>query len=383
MKRLSLLGFGLLASLLAGCPIFSGDGQGSSSVCATRDCSADCTITGCPSGFACIVDPNTASAVCESTTGEGGGSTNPTTSSTTSTGTGGSTMTGTGGSTTSMTSSSSTMGGTGGSTTTPVYCGHPSDCPSGQICSSNGTCQPGPCSATNACIFGYTCGSDGTCKGGANACNSDADCSNGDLCIAGSDGKGGVCTPQANQCFDQSQCGANEKCVNGKCELGCTSDMDCGKGSGLTCNTTTGVCSGVVKTCTVTSDCGSASEVCVGGACVPRSNGSTCPTGDVWDENGCIPNQAASFICQTDGMSGGCATGSICLHHVCWISCDPTTMAPCNASGSQFPQCKPVVDGSQTYNVCGSSTNLGTDCGPNGNNKTCSGGKVCVDGFCK
>ena len=346
MKRLSLLGFGLLASVLAGCPIFSGDGQqGSVPICETRDCQAsctqpadcppnetcgidgachpgDCTFSGCPSGFACVVDPTTQTASCEGSTTGAGGSTTSTGGSTTSTG--GST-TSTGGSTTSAGGSTT---GTGGSPPSPVYCGHPSDCPSGEICSSNGTCQPGPCSASNTCVYGYACVM-GACQSPTpNACNSDADCSNGSVCVAGSDGKGGVCTAPANQCFDGSQCGANENCVNGKCTLGCSTNADCR--DGFTCNKTTGVCSGVTKACTVTNDCGNASQVCVGGACVPRSTGGSCQNaGDVWTENGCVPNQAASFICQNDGVQDNCATGSICLHHDCWISCDAPNQSAC------------------------------------------------------
>src|SRR5262249_52746226 len=148
------------------------------------------------------------------------------------------------------------------------------------------------------------------------------DCMSGSLCIAGSDGKGGVCTPAANQCFDGSQCGPNEKCVSGKCVLGCTSNTDCR--DGFNCDTTHGgICTVPQQGCAVTNDCKSAMLVCVGGACVPRSNMGMCPNpNDVWTENGCIPNQGATFVCQTDGVQDACATGSICLHHDCWISCD-------------------------------------------------------------
>jgi hypothetical protein len=419
MKRLSVLGFGLLAGLLAGCPIWMDGNSGQPQVCtygcptgctSPSDCApnetcagdgqcrpGDCTTWGCASGYKCEVTPvdNTGvgQASCVpigSTTSTGGGSTTSTGGSTTSTGgsttsTGGST-TSTGGSTTSTGGSTTSTGGsttgTGGSPPTPVYCGHPADCSSGQICASDGTCQPGPCSASNTCIYGYSCVS-GTCQSPTpNACDSDASCSNGDVCIAGSDGKGGVCTPVANQCFDQSQCGAGENCVAGKCTLGCSSNADCR--DGFTCNLNTGVCSGIAHSCTLTNDCGSATLVCVGGACVPRSMDGACQNaGDVWTENGCIPDQAATFICQNDGVQDSCALGSICLHHDCWISCDAATMMPCNTN-SQFPQCKPVVDGSSTYNVCGSASNLGSECGAGSvGNASCTGGKVCIDGFCK
>jgi hypothetical protein len=383
MKRTSLLGFvGLLASVLAGCPIYSGDnhsGQtstGTAPGCRTSaDCginetcgsdqqchTGDCTLWGCSEGFTCQVDKESHTASCQPA------------GSTTSTGTGG-----TGGGTTSSTTSSSTSTGTGGAP--PVYCGNPNDCAPGSTCAPDGTCKSGDCAA-NGCIFGYTCQSDGTCKSNtANSCDKDTDCtSTGDLCIAGTKG-GGVCTAPADQCFDQSQCDAGDKCVAGKCIKSCTADTDCR--DGYLCDTTLGICSKPAQTCTITNDCGGPDKVCVGGTCVPRSTGGTCPTpGDVWSENGCIPNQAATFTCVMDGIQDACATGSICLHHSCWISCDAPNQTVCDNLVS-INQCKPVDSTSGTHNVCGSSANLGSECGAGAGNKTCSGGKICIDGFCK
>jgi hypothetical protein len=263
----------------------------------------------------------------------------------------------------------------------PVYCGHPADCVAGQICGSAGTCQPGPCSGTNACIFGYTC-TNGACVGGPNACDKDTDCTGGSLCVAGPSG-GGTCTPASNQCFDQSQCGAGENCVAGKCVLGCTSNTDCR--DGYNCDTTHGnVCTIPAKSCNVTNDCGSASSVCVGGACVPRSTGGTCPTpGDVWTENGCIPNQGATFNCANDGVQDACNAGSICLHHDCWISCDAPNQSVCSTQ-TILNTCKPVANGAASYNVCGTAQNLGSQCGAGSvGNQSCTGGAICIDGYCK
>jgi hypothetical protein len=103
----------------------------------------------------------------------------------------------------------------------------------------------------------------------------------------------------------------------------------------------------------------------------------------VWDENGCIPDQAATFTCQNDGVQDACASGSICLHHDCWISCAAPDQSAC-ATQSILNTCKPVADGSSTYDVCGTATNLGNQCGAGSvGNQTCSGGQVCIDGFCK
>src|SRR5262249_33905811 len=125
-----------------------------------------------------------------------------------------------------------------------------------------------------------------------------------------------------------------------------------------------------------------------GGVCVPRSTNGTCPSGDVWDENGCIPNQAATFSCPVDGQLGDgtmghCKVNSICLHHDCWLSCDAPNQNRCATEGI-LNTCKPVVDGSSTFHVCGTAQNLGSECGAGSqNNQPCTGGAVCIDGFCK
>ncbi len=394
------MGFvGLLAGVIAGCPIFSNDGNGGSpgpgngggcgfskgcggctqpsdcpqnETCGTDgQChSGDCTFWGCPNGYTCTTDPNSQTASCTpngtNTGGMGTGGTGTTSTTSTST-------------TTTTTSTSTTS--TTSTPPAPVYCGHPADCGGSTICGTDGTCHPGPCGTGNDCIYGYTC-NNGTCQAmTANACDSDASCASGSLCIAGGNGQGGVCTAPAGQCFDQSQCGTNEKCVAGKCTLGCTSNTDCR--DGFNCNTTQGVCSVAVKTCTITNDCGGPTEVCVGGACVPRSNQGSCTNaGDVWDENGCIPNQAATFNCTTEGMQGACNPGSICLHNDCWISCDAPNQIACNSQPT-LNTCKPVVSNGQTYNVCGTQQNLGSMCGAGTAGLTCSGASICIDGFCK
>ena len=46
--------------------------------------------------------------------------------------------------------------------------------------------------------------------------------------------------------------------------------------------------------------------------------------------------------------------------------------------------CKPVTRTSGTYDVCGTSTSLGNQCGAgSANNATCPSGGICVDGYCK
>jgi hypothetical protein len=110
----------------------------------------------------------------------------------------------------------------------------------------------------------------------------------------------------------------------------------------------------------------------------------------VWTENGCVPNQGATFTCTQEGQLGSgsgvpgvsCGQGSICLHNDCWISCDAPNQTACTTQPT-LNQCKPVTSSGKTYNVCGTAANLGTQCGAGANNMTCSGSFICIDGSCK
>jgi hypothetical protein len=114
---------------------------------------------------------------------------------------------------------------------------------------------------------------------------------------------------------------------------------------------------------------------------VPRSQLGSCPLGDVWVENGCIPGQSASFVCNQDGVQDACAAGSICLHHNCYLSCAPPNAAVCD-NFSPFNICKTVTTVSGNHQVCGSDSNLGNECDPTAG-IACSPGKICIDGYCK
>jgi hypothetical protein len=190
----------------------------------------------------------------------------------------------------------------------------------------------------------------------------------------------GLCTAPADQCFDQTQCAAGDKCAAGKCTPSCVGNGDCPADSGYNCSAGIGLCISPVKGCTITNDCGAPNLVCVDGACVQRSTGASCPPGDVWVQNGCIPDQKATFVCTTDGVKDVCAQGSLCLHHSCYISCEPPASPnACDNLGS-FNQCKSVSSSSGAHSVCGSNQNLGSECAPD---KACAAGKLCIDGFCK
>jgi hypothetical protein len=195
--------------------------------------------------------------------------------------------------------------------------------------------------------------------------------------------QGGLCTAPDSQCTDKTQCPSPnaQSCVNGKCITSCTSNAQCAEG--YQCSTKLGICDIAATSCTVTNDCNSASLVCVSGACVPKCDtNSTCPNGLVCVSNGCVPDQSPKFVCTTEGQQDTCASGSVCLHHHCYISCT-TPPDSCGANQPGLDVCKQVSTSSgATAHVCGSSTNLGSECGPTTGAK-CTSTQVCFDGYCR
>jgi hypothetical protein len=283
-------------------------------------------------------------------------------------------------------------GGGGGGTCDQNTCGcsAPSDCPNGSTCDSAGLCEVGDCTQTG-CVSGYTCtiqNGSATCvaktDGGGtdggkpySGCFADTDCSGTG---AGSKCLNSVCTAPANQCADATQCGANEQCVQGVCTPSCSGTTACP--TGYTCDLTNGVCTGNSNPCTLGGSQCTSGTVCVQGhcdtACGPNN---TCSNGLVCINGGCMPDQKPNFVCNTEGVQDACATGSICLRHNCYIACSPNAPNAC-ATADQFNICKTVTTTTGSYNVCGSASNLGSDCDPT-IGKNCPGTGVCIDGYCR
>ncbi len=268
-------------------------------------------------------------------------------------------------------------GGEGGGTDV-VWCANPHDCQAGEYCAPNGTCTPGDCSS-DGCIFGFYCDTFGETPlcypEDPGSCGRDAECGgNGNLCVSG------FCTPPEDLCFDQTQCAAGDVCADGKCVPSCANAASCP--SSFTCTQTVELCTTPATTCTITNDCGGPDSVCVDGACVPRAIDGICnDPNDVWVRNGCIPNQSATFVCTVDGSQDVCATGSLCLHHSCYISCETPNETACNGL-PELDQCKSVTTTSGPHSVCGTADNLGDECDPT-SGVTCDPGLICVDGYCK
>lgn len=274
----------------------------------------------------------------------------------------------------------------------------PSDCRSKElICTSTQSCKlvggayscvdnpVNDCSKTG-CIPGYECKTltNGTkrCEStDPKACVADDTCQSkqeaGSLCL------GGHCTAPKDLCSDSSQCASGTACADGRCVPKCSTNC----APGYSCESKTGLCTPDRGVCTTDAECGS-NFTCVNSGCVEKCavNGA-CSQGRVCVAGGCVVDDRPNFYCDKDGTKDGtqdtCATGSICLHHNCYVKCvdgnDTTTCAK-----TQFPVCKSVTTSSGTNHVCGSSTSFGTECDPTTTPpKICSTGKICFDGFCK
>ena len=119
--------------------------------------------------------------------------------------------------------------------TQPIPCNKDQDCPSGQVCGTDGLCEPAPtptptiaCNSTADCPSGLVC-VDGICRDLSTptptatplpTCVVDADCPDGQQCRAM------VCVPprecdDSDPLVDRLQCrGVREACINNTCECG-------------------------------------------------------------------------------------------------------------------------------------------------------------------
>ena len=224
-------------------------------------------------------------------------------------------------------------------------------------------------------------------------------CTSDNACVADS-GAGARCLERpvrrgGQRVLRRTQCpivgSAQESCVQGVCTPSCAGGATCP--AGYACDTATDVCT-VNPTPCGAADSGTCASgtTCVDEHCVPLcTNGAdgapTCSgVGLVCVDNGCIPNQEPVFVCTTDGQQDSCAGGSICLHHNCYIACSLADAGAdagntCRTAGN-FNVCKPVVTSSGTHDVCGTSTNLGSQCNPTAG-QNCISPAICIDGYCR
>jgi hypothetical protein len=220
---------------------------------------------------------------------------------------------------------------------------------------------------------------DGAADGAPSGCRLDSECAatgSGARCL------NGTCTPAADLCADATQCvGSNSLCVDGVCATSCDGNRPCPRG--YACNTSTKACTGIATSCTKTADC-SGTDVCAEGRCVEScaADASTCDAGSTCIAGACVVDEKPRFQCTTEGSSQGCQQGSICLHRSCYVTCQADAGDADCRNVDRFNTCKAVTTGTGTYNVCGSSSNLGSECDPTAG-KNCAAPAVCIDGFCR
>ncbi len=273
-------------------------------------------------------------------------------------------------------------------------CSKPGDCYPGDNCGGDGYCHPGDCTSTG-CVDGYVCklsGGSAQCvpvgtpvdagpkpDGGFSGCTNDSQCTTpGARCLDGE------CVAPAGQCSDSTQCPANEKCVQGACTPACDATTPCPVG--YSCDVGKNVCTGNPTPCGAGGTTCAPGTVCAQDHCVAPcggADGGVCAAGSVCVQGGCVPDAKPSFTCATEGVQDVCAAGSICLHHSCYIACNPDAGADACKSADRFNVCKSVKTSTNTYSVCGSSTNLGTECDPTQGKLCTTAGAICIDGFCR
>lgn len=269
----------------------------------------------------------------------------------------------------------------------PPACAQPSDCPGGN-CGADNQCHPGDCS-TSGCPLGFVCkleagaGAAPHCApiGAGGGVGQPSSCQNDDDCPtpAGSKCLSGTCVAPQDQCADATQCPGEAACVDGACTPTCSGTKPCP--TGYACDDK-GVCTENPSPCTSSSQC-TDGKVCVQEHCVdPCGANGACAPGLVCIDGGCTPDEKPVFTCNTEGTQDACQPGSICLRHSCYIACDPADGPEACKSADTFNECKSVTTSSGTYNVCGSTSNLGTECDPT-QNKHCTMPAVCIDGYCR
>jgi hypothetical protein len=229
-------------------------------------------------------------------------------------------------------------------------------------------------------------------------------CTSDSVCVvdsgAGATCLNGQCVAATNECSDSTQCpsigATQEECVAGVCTPSCAGGVACPSGYSCQQIGSTSVCTGNPTPCGA-ADGGAActsGTTCVDEHCVPDctagtgDSGPSCGTsGLVCVDNGCIPSQKPTFVCAgADGTQSTCDPGSTCLHHNCYISCVPGDAGAdagnsCRTAGN-FNTCEPVTTSTGgPFYVCGSSSNLGTECDPT-RGIACSDSRICIDGTC-
>ena len=215
------------------------------------------------------------------------------------------------------------------------------------------------CGAGNACCSMDTdcCSSEcfqGVCTSAYNPCSTDADCNDGESCLARVRGGRTICIKlRGSACVRPVEC-ASYQCTGGQCA--------CTQGGGGPCKSD--------------SDCCSVHEHCTDGLCSLAGEGAACTTSADCAQGACMNGQCRCFPAGTMTPPGtygnGCCSDS-------WSS----TLG-CTASGGGISPCSPSLPdcfgGTCTSGYCacvgsGGSCQKDADC--------CAGTTRCVQSMCQ
>ena len=236
--------------------------------------------------------------------------------------------------------------------------------------------------------------------GDADACASDADCAQGQVCWAG------LCLDDGIECRADADCPAGEVCRQGLCQVGCEPQAEvCGDGLDNDCDGL--VDEGCGAVCQTDADC-APSELCQDGRCVQACfcvSDADCPAGTLCTDCQCLPVdcrtdddcasgwRCADGQCIPDGCSSDadCAAGQVCRDGRCWAGCDTDL----DGDGHLAPDCGGAdCDDSDAgvhpgaAEACNGMDDdcdgqVDEDCGlPCASNADCPADQVCLAGRC-
>ncbi len=282
-------------------------------------------------------------------------------------------------------------------------------CDDENACTENDECTADFGWGCNGVVAEDNCGCDGaegklcgegavrTCVSGECifACESDADCIEGETCVDG----------ECVECETDDDCAKGEVCLLGECVPGCESDADCD--DGIACTDRDECDTEVTHTCiNVTTDCTCATVqdgdaccctsiggfgTCSGGECVVCVTDSDCFEGEACVDGDCVQ-------CEADG---DCSEGEVCLLGECVPGCESdadcddgiacTDRDECDTEVTHTCinvttdcTCATVQDGDACCctSIGGFGTCSGGECVVCVTDSDCFEGEACVDGDC-
>ena len=191
-----------------------------------------------------------------------------------------------------------------------VECLEDANCQDGNECTVN-TCTNGFCEAVNA-VAGQlcngnagTCDGAGACAGETTACESDADCDDGNACTTTSC-TDGICTVAA---LEGESCGEGLTCFDGVCAE-CVKNIHCNDGNECTFNACAdGVCETNNKSAGFV--CGGGEGTCDGSGVCAAATAECTADEDCDDANPCTVNTCEGGVCQTEIQPNSSPCGAL------------------------------------------------------------------------